>query len=75
MSRGTVSVKLNNSLGPYIKSHKGVRQGDPLYPILFNFATDGLSRMVHKAQFNNLFCGLVDHIIEYQPLVQMVVET
>jgi hypothetical protein len=61
---GTVSVKVNNSLGPYIKSHKGVRQGDPLSPILFNFVVDGLSRMIHKAQSNDLFCGLADHIIE-----------
>jgi hypothetical protein len=30
---GTVSVEVNNLIGPYIKSHKGVRQGDPLSPI------------------------------------------
>ena len=46
VSGGTVSVKLNNLIGPYIKSHKGVRQGDPLSPILFNFVVDGLSRMI-----------------------------
>lgn len=37
---GTVSVKLNNLVGPYIKSFKGVRQGDPLSPILFNFVAN-----------------------------------
>jgi hypothetical protein len=60
---GTVSVKLNNLIDPYIKSHKGVRQGDPLYPILFNFVADGLTRMIHKAQSNGPFSGLIDHII------------
>ena len=60
---GTVSVKLNNSIGTYIKSHKGVRQGNPLSPILFNFVADGLTRMVHKAQANGLFSGLIDHIV------------
>lgn len=60
---GTVSVKLNNLTGPYIKSYKGVRHGDPLSPILFNFVADGLSRMVHKAQTNGLLCGLIEHII------------
>lgn len=57
VSGGTVSVKLNNLLGSYIKSHKGVRQEDPLSPILFNFVADGLSRMIHKAQANS--CSVV----------------
>lgn len=61
---GTVSVKLNDMIGPYIKSFKGVRQGDPLSPILFNFVADGLTRMILKAQSNNLFCGLINHIID-----------
>jgi ethanolamine ammonia-lyase small subunit len=51
-------------IGIYIKSHKGVRQGDPLSPILFNFVADGLSRMVFKAQTNNLISGLMEHIID-----------
>jgi hypothetical protein len=34
---GTISVKVNNLRGPCIKSHEGMRQGDPLSPILFNF--------------------------------------
>lgn len=55
---------MNDLIGPYIKSFKGVRQGDPLSPILFNFVADGLSRMILKAQSNNLFCGLIDHIID-----------
>ena len=56
-------MKLNNSIGPYIKSFKGVRQGDPLSSILFNFAADCLTRMVLKAQDSGLFSGLVEHII------------
>jgi hypothetical protein len=43
---GTVCVKINNKMGPYLVSHKGVRQGDPLSPILFNVVADCLSRMI-----------------------------
>jgi hypothetical protein len=60
---GTVSIKLNDSCGPYFKSFKWVRQGDPLSPIHFNFSTDCLTRMVLKAQDNGLFNGLAEHII------------
>lgn len=60
---GTMSVKLNDKIGSYIKSYKGVRQGDPLSPILFNFAADCLTKMVENAQDRGLVTGLVDHIV------------
>lgn len=60
---GTVSVKINNKIGNYIKSFKGVRQGDPLSPILFNFVADCLTRMVHQAQEKGLITGLISHIV------------
>jgi hypothetical protein len=62
-SGGTISVKVNNKIGKYIKSFKGVRQGDPLSPILFNFVADCLTGLIHKAQENNLIIGLISHII------------
>lgn len=54
---------MNNKVGSYIKSYKGVRQGDPLSPVLFNFVVDCLTRMIHKAQKNKLITGLISHII------------
>jgi hypothetical protein len=62
-SGGTISVKVNNKIGKYIKSFKGVRQGDPLSPILYNFVADCLTGLIHKAQENNLITGLISHII------------
>jgi len=63
VSEGTVSVKVNDITGPYFTSHKGVRQGDPLSPILFNFAADYLTRMIRQAQRNGLVTGLADNLI------------
>ena len=60
---GTVSVKLNDKVGPYFVSSKGVRQGDPLSPILFNVAADCLARIVRKAQRANLITGLAENLI------------
>ena len=57
-------MKINNSTGPYFTSHKGVRQGDPFSPTLFNFVADCLARMVRKAQRNDLICGLADNLVD-----------
>jgi hypothetical protein len=74
VTSGTVSVKVNSSIGPYIKCHKGVRQGDPLSPILFNLVADCLTRMVSKAQQNGLVTGLVDHIIPHRVAILQYVD-
>jgi hypothetical protein len=62
---GTVSVRINNQIGNYIRSAKGVRQGDPLSPILFNFVADSLARMVDKAIENDVLKGLGNHLIPH----------
>ena len=51
-------------MGPYFQSAKGVRQGDPLSPTLFNMAGEVLTKMVLQAQRNGLFTGLADDLIE-----------
>jgi hypothetical protein len=60
----TVSVKINNKTGPYFKSAKGVRQGDPLSPFLFNAAVQCLAKMVLEAQQNGLLVGLAPDLID-----------
>jgi hypothetical protein len=60
---GTVAIKINGYIGPYIQSHKGVRQGDPLSPLLFNIVVDCLSKMVCLAQQNHIVTGIIPHLI------------
>jgi hypothetical protein len=57
-------VQVNDNIGNYFKGGKGVRQGDPLSPLLFNLAVDGLAKMIHKAQENGLIKGLVPEYID-----------
>jgi hypothetical protein len=64
VTRGTLSVKVNDCVGPYFASYKGVGQGDPFAPSLFNVAVNCLAKMIHIAQQNGLISGLADHVIE-----------
>jgi hypothetical protein len=48
VQNGAISVKMNGAMGPYFQSYKGVGQGDPLSPLLFNFVVDCLTKMVVK---------------------------
>src|SRR4051812_20021529 len=47
--RGSVGVKINNSESGFFSTRKGLRQGDPLSPLLFNLVVDVLTRMLAKA--------------------------
>ena len=38
---GRVDMEVNEQLGPYCPTHKGVRQGDPSSPLLFNIIVLG----------------------------------
>jgi hypothetical protein len=55
--------KLNDQIGPYFHSYKGVRQGDPMSPLLFNIVAGCLTRLVLKAQSNGLLTGLISNLI------------
>lgn len=63
MTSGTLSVKVNSGLGSYFKCGKGVRQGDPLSPLLFNLAANVLAKMVNTAQQNGIISGLVPEYV------------
>lgn len=50
LGTGTSSVLLNGVPGKVIHCKRGVRQGDPLSPLLFVLAADLLQSMVNKAK-------------------------
>lgn len=51
-------MKINDEMGPYFQRSKGVRQGDPMSPTLFNLIAKSLTKMVLRAQANEMFVGL-----------------
>ena len=57
-------MKINDEMGPYIQSAKGVRQGDPHSPFLFNLAAECLTKMMTSAQKNGLVKGLASDLIK-----------
>lgn len=46
----SVGVKVNDKIGHYFQTMKGVRQGDPLSPVLFNIVADMLAVLVERAK-------------------------
>jgi hypothetical protein len=42
---------------------KGLKQGDPISPILFNLAADVFSKILYKAANHDLIRGLIPHAI------------
>ena len=59
---GSVGVKLNNTESSYFTTDKGLRQGDPLSPLLFNLVVDALTRMLAKVANQQLISGLYPDI-------------
>lgn len=56
---GSVGVTLNGNDSKFFNTGKGLRQGDPISPILFNLVGDVLSRMLQKAANGGLIRGLL----------------
>jgi hypothetical protein len=47
---GSVCVKVNDEMGHYFQTKKGLRQGDPLSPILFNMIADMLAVLIERSK-------------------------
>jgi hypothetical protein len=57
---GSISIKLNDVNGPFFKPVKGLRQGDPISPLLFNPVIDVFTRMLMKAASKKLICEFMN---------------
>jgi retron-type reverse transcriptase len=57
-------VKVNDNVGHYFQTRKGVRQGDPLSPILINIVVDMLAIFILRAKEVEQIQGVVLHLID-----------
>ena len=64
VSGGSVGIKVNDDTGEFFQTKKGLRQGDPLSPVLFNVVADMLAVLVSRARRSDQIKGLVPHLIE-----------
>jgi hypothetical protein len=49
IENGSIAIRINDSNSGCFRSGKGLRQGDPLSPLLFNLVVDVFTRMLIKA--------------------------
>jgi hypothetical protein len=61
---GSLCVRINDENSKYFKPRKGLRQGDPLSPLLFNLVAGIFTRMLIKAVRNNLIARLLPQVID-----------
>lgn len=61
---GKVAVKVNDEIGGFFQTYKGLRQGDPLSPLLFDIAADALPLLMHRAVDQGLVRCLGQEFLE-----------
>jgi hypothetical protein len=49
VKNGSIAIRINDSNSGYFRPGKGLRQGDPLSPLLFNLVVDVFTRILIKA--------------------------
>uniref|UniRef100_M8BSZ2 Leucoanthocyanidin reductase n=1 Tax=Aegilops tauschii TaxID=37682 RepID=M8BSZ2_AEGTA len=62
--KGSVGIKVNDDIGHYFQTHMGLRQGDPMSPILFNIVVDMLAILIGRAKEAGQVGGLVPHLVD-----------
>ena len=61
---GNVGIKVNDQVGAYFQTKKGLRQGDPLSPLLFNIVVDMLAILLNRAKAAGQISGVIPHLVD-----------
>jgi hypothetical protein len=60
---GQVCINLNGERSTYFKTFRGLRQGDPLSPLLFNLVADVLGVLLNKAVDKGHLKGVLTELL------------
>ncbi|WVZ82121.1 hypothetical protein U9M48_029422 [Paspalum notatum var. saurae] len=60
---GNVAINVNGQNGSFFQTMKGLRQGDPLSPILFNVVADMLAIIINRAKVAGKVNGVIPHLV------------
>jgi hypothetical protein len=60
---GKVAIRVNDDIGPYLCTHKGLRQGDPISLLLFDLAADAFAIMIKRAVDSGILKGLASRLV------------
>ena len=64
ISSGSVAINVNDEVGHYFQTKKGLRQGDPLSPLLINVVADMLAILIKRAKEEGQISVVVPHLVD-----------
>jgi hypothetical protein len=64
-----VKIKINDQVGQNFQTKIGLRQGDPLSPLLFNIVVDMLAILINRTKDEGRFNGVVTHLVDDGPSI------
>ena len=63
VSGGQTAITINGEMGNFFRNGRGVRQGDPLSPLLFDYVVQALAAILDAAKRTGHIKGVVPHLI------------
>jgi hypothetical protein len=64
VSGGCVAIRVNDDTGRYFQTRKGLWQGDPLSPMLFNIVANMLAILIERAKADGQIEGVIPHLVD-----------